>query len=117
MTPDNENTTAISDDPGPQMDGPALLTAIENAAQQGYERFEINLKTFRVGPVDDSADDSGDHALAQVIDVMLAIAKDRAIALKKLAHALDENDMDEVLVFARQLTGKAPLPRHNHPDG
>lgn len=33
------------------MDGQALLIAIHNAAAQGYERFEINLKTFRGGPV------------------------------------------------------------------
>ena len=28
-------------------DGQALLIAIHNAAAEGYDRFEINLKTFR----------------------------------------------------------------------
>lgn len=58
-----------------------------------------------------AADVGSDHALAQVVNVALAIAKDRSKILEKLGHALDENDIDEVIDYARRLTGRPPLTR------
>ena len=35
----------------PKMDGEKILIAIHNAAAQGYDRLEIELKTFNTRPV------------------------------------------------------------------
>ena len=65
----------------------------------------------QIKKLDTAKTEQDDHALAQVVNVALAIAKDRSSLLEELGHALDENDIDEIIDAARRLTGRPPLTR------